>query len=158
MPCPAAARQPRLLGRRQQGLARAAVGWQRWVAWSLGLMVWVAGRLVIAAQTSAQQYVDKCVPSAACPPEQNLLTLLQATTGGQQRQQQQQQEQQQEQQDAASDEGPKENSNPAAAAAGGSGSAATCQPGEVQPADTGAEHVAAQPAQPAKRPRLALRK
>ena len=94
-----------------------------------------------------------------CVREQGLLTLLQAPTGGQQQQQQQQQQAQQAQQGATADEGPKENSNPAAAAAaGGNGSDGVGKSEEAQTAGTGCEQAAAQPAQPAKRPRLALRK
>ncbi|PRW50870.1 ubiquitin-conjugating enzyme E2 T [Chlorella sorokiniana] len=60
------------------------------------------------------------------------------------------QQQQQQQQPAGADEGPKENSNPAAAGEG----AAAGKPDQT----VAGEQAAAHPAQPAKRPRLALRK
>ncbi|KAI7844741.1 hypothetical protein COHA_001625 [Chlorella ohadii] len=90
-------------------------------------------------------------------PEDGLVTDItaefkhqrQARAGGEQQQQQQQVQQ-------AQDEGPKENSNPAAAAEGGSGSAAVGKPDQAAAAAAMAAEQAA--AQPAKRPRLALRK
>lgn len=100
-----------------------------------------------------QRRVPYVVLLHACMHEDSSLLLPQAPAGGEQHQAQQAQQ-------AAAAEGPKDNSNPAAAAAaeGRSGLGAVSKLDQAGAADGCGEQAAAQPAQPAKRPRLALRK